>query len=344
MRHLSLIALLVALVAGLLPVSGALAADLPPLRQEADPAIAPFARFVASRPGMPDVRFYVSTTQGKAPLVLFIQGSGCAPVIYEAAAGKPAASVFSMVPLGRTGAYAAMAVEKPFAPAIPPASAGGATGCPAAFNAHFSMDTWLGALKTALGHALALPYVDRSRVLVIGVSEGATMAAALARDVPAITHVALLGATGPSQYYDFVVNAYAQGGDDAGRLRRLAELDAAVAAIQAEPGSGQKFVWGHSYRRWSSFFRESSLDNLARSRARVYLLSGMRDTNVPVLSTEAMHAQLKMLGRDVSMRRIPDAGHDLLPQGAGYGELEREYALIMGWFEMGPTTAPMPAK
>lgn len=342
MRHFISRLLWTAMLAGL-PLAGHTAA-LPVVRQEADAAIAPFARFTASRAGLPDVRFYVSTAPGKAPLVLFIQGSGCTPVIYESSPGKPAASVFSLVPLGRTGAYAAMAVDKPFAPSLPPAEPGSATGCPAAFNAHFSMDTWLDALKTALGHALALPHIDRSRVLVIGVSEGATMAAALARDVPAITHVALLGATGSSQYYDFVVNAYAQGGDDAERLRRLREIDATVAAIEVDPLSGQKFAWGHSYKRWSSFFRESSLDNLAHSRARVYLLSGMRDTNVPVLSTEAMHAQLKMLGRDVTMRRIPDAGHDLLPPGAGYGALESEYAKIMGWFEMGSMAAPTRTK
>jgi pimeloyl-ACP methyl ester carboxylesterase len=305
------------------------------LRQESMAGIAPFERFVATGPGMPDTRFYVSTPQAKAPLVLFIQGSGCAPAIYETAPGKPAASVFALVPLGRGGKHAAMVVDKPYAPPAPPADQGGATACPSAFNDHFSMDSWLVALKTALGHALALPHVDRSRVLVIGVSEGATMAAALARDLPEISHVALLGATGPSQYYDFVVKAYAQGADDSDRLRRLQELDAIHAAIAADPRSGSKFAWGHPYKRWSSFFKESSLDNLARSKAHVYIVSGMRDTNVPTLSTEVLYAGLKTRGRDVEIRRIRGAGHDLLQPGAGYGELEKEYAAILRWFEDG---------
>ncbi len=311
------------------------AADGAALRRESMAGIAPFERYVATRAGMPDTRFYVAKSQAKAPLVLFIQGSGCAPAIYESAPGKPAASVFALVPLGRGGRHAAMVVDKPFAPMAPPADAGGATACPAAFNAHFSMDSWLAALKTALGHALALSYVDRTRVLVIGVSEGATMAAALARDVPEVSHVALLGATGPSQFYDFVVNAYAQGGDDADRLRRLQELDATYAAIAADSASGSKFAWGHPYKRWSSFFKASALDDLARARARVYLLGGMRDTNVPTLSTELLYAELKTRGRDVHIRRIPDAGHDLLQPGAGYGELEKEYAAILQWFEDG---------
>lgn len=329
MRYLATCAML-----AFLPL-GAQAADLTALHQESVPGIAPFVRFAANQSGQPDTRFYVATPQRKAPLVLFIQGSGCAPAIYETAPGKPAATVFALVPLGRAGKHAAMVVEKPFAPATPPVGQGGAGGCPSAFNEHFSMGSWLATLKTAIGHALGLPYVDRSRVLVIGVSEGATMAAALARDLPEVSHVALLGATGPGQYYDFVVNAYAQGGDDAERLHRLHALDATFDAIGAEPESGSKFAWGHSYKRWSSFFKESSSDNLARARARVYLVSGMRDTNVPALSSEVLFAQLKTQGRDVHIRRIPGAGHDLQPPGAGYGVLDKEYAAILQWFDTG---------
>lgn len=320
-------ALLIAVLIGL-----PLAANASSLRKEPREGIAPFERFVATRAGQPDTAFYVATTQAKAPLVLFIQGSGCAPAIYETAPGKPAATVFALIPLGRAGKHAATVVEKPFAPSTPPAEQGGATACPSAFNAHFSMDSWLAALKTALGHALALPHVDRSRVLVIGVSEGATMAAALARDVPEVSHVALLGATGPSQYYDFIVNAYAQGADDADRLRRLQELDATYGAIAADPASSSKFAWGHPYKRWSSFFKESSIENLARSKARVYFVSGMRDVNVPTLSSEVLFAELKMRGRDVRIRRIPGAGHDLLQPGAGYGDLQSEYDAVLRWF------------
>ncbi len=323
-------ALIIAMLMALPP-----AADASTLRRESRAGIAPFERFVATGSGQPDTAFYVAATQAKAPLVLFIQGSGCAPALFETAPGKPAATVFALIPLGRAGKHAAMVVEKPYAPATPPASQDGATACPAAFNAHFSMDSWLAALKTALGHALALPHVDRTRVLVIGVSEGATMAAALARDMPEVSHVALLGATGPSQYYDFVVNAYAQGSDDADRLRRLQELDATYAAIAADPASSSKFAWGHPYKRWSSFFKESSLENLARSKARVYIVSGMRDVNVPTLSSEVLFADLKTRGRDVRIRRIPDAGHDLLQPGAGYGDLQKEYDAVLRWFEDG---------
>ena len=312
-----------------------LVADASTLRQEPRTGIAPFERFVATRAGQPDTAFYVATTEAKAPLVLFIQGSGCAPAIYETAPGKPAASVFALVPLGRAGQHAAMVVEKPLAPAMPPADQGGAMACPAAFNTHFSMDSWLAALKTALGHALALPHVDTRRVLVIGVSEGATMAAALARDMPQITHVALLGATGPSQYYDFIVNAYAQGADDADRLRRLQELDTTYAAIAADPDSASKFVCDHPYKRWSGFFKASSIDNLAHAKARVYIVSGMRDVNVPTLSSEVLFAELKMRGRDVQIRRIPGAGHDLLQPGAGFGDLQKEYDAVLRWFEDG---------
>jgi hypothetical protein len=35
----------------------------------------------------------------------------------------------------------------------------------------------------------------------------------------------------------------------------------------------------------------------------------------------------------VTLRRVPDAGHDLLPPGAQYPALEAEYRRIIAWFE-----------
>ncbi|WP_296946063.1 S9 family peptidase [uncultured Massilia sp.] len=296
------------------------------------------ARLTLHEDGRAPVRYYLSKPAQRAPLVLYIQGSGCLPPFSGLGTDNRSSTIYSWVQLAAQGRYAVMSVDKPYQPdAPPPEGKGVANGCGAAFNDHFSFNTWLATLETALRHALGRPEVDARRVLVIGLSEGAPMAAALARAMPAVTDVALVGANGPSQLFDFAAGIHRADASDDDKLERLQELDAQYAAIAADPRSTSKFMWGHTYLRWSSFFAHSTAAELARSRARVYLVSGMRDEAVPILSTEALYAQLRTQGRDVTFRRIPDVGHGLVEEGLSMEEtgqrLQREYDAIMAWFE-----------
>lgn len=287
---------------------------------------------LAAGEGAP-VSYYLSTPKAKAPLVLFVQGSGCTAPFTGLGTPERSSSIFSWVRLAQSGRYAVMAVDKPYQPARQDGPAGGASGCGDAFNHYFSYDTWLATLTSALRHALARPDVDRTRVLVIGISEGGALAAGLARALPEVKAVALTGASGTTQLYDYIARIHQGSGSDADKVRELELLETTVRDIAADPSSGSKFAWGHPYRRWSSFFAQSAGDNLLASRARVYIASGMQDTSTPILSTEVMYAQLRGKGRDVTMRRIPTARHDLAPAGGGFEQVQGEYDAIMRWFD-----------
>lgn len=325
---------LTTLVAGLALFSAA-ALAAPPAREEAfDLGTVHGARFTLHRDGAPDTRYVISHPAQKSPLVLYIQGSGCIPPFVGLGTSNRSSTIFSWVPLAQQARYAVMVVDKPYqTEEAHGGQAGSAQECPKAFNDNFSYDRWLATLVHAVRHASTLPYVDTRRILVIGLSEGATMAAGLARALPEVTDVALSGGSGPTQLFDFAANVYRSEADDADKLRRLQELDATVSDINANPTSTSKFAWGHTYLRWSSFFAQSSANNLAHSKARVYLASGMQDNSVPILSTEAMYAQLRAQGRDVSFRRLPRTGHDMVPPGGSYADVQKEYDAIMAWFE-----------
>jgi predicted esterase len=329
---------LLAFVGGILLAASAVHAAPAAQQEPLELGKAAATRFTLQRDGAPDIRYVISQPAHKAPLVLFVQGSGCTPPFVGLGTPNRYSTVFNFVPLAQRGDYAVMVVDKPYQPDAPPqAPPGVATGCPAAFNANFSYDTWLDTLRGALRHALALPWVDGSRVLVFGVSEGAVMAAGLARALPEVTHVALIGGTGTSQLFDFFANAY-RAGDRAGSgdddtLARLRDIDATVDAINADPRSSVKFAWGHTYLRWSSFFAQAPGENLVQSKARVWLASGMRDDSVPVLSTEVAYARLRALGRDVTFRRLPRAGHNLMAEGGTMADVQKEYDAIMAWFD-----------
>jgi predicted esterase len=73
-------------------------------------------------------------------------------------------------------------------------------------------------------------------------------------------------------------------------------------------------------------------EDLAQSKVRVWLASGMRDTSVPIVSTEVAYARLRALGRDVTFRRVPRANHGLVPEGGSMADVQKDYGAIMAWF------------
>ena len=324
----------ISFVSGLLLAASAFAAETSVQEESFDFTSFSVTRLTLNDQANPPVRYYLSKPAHKAPLVLYIQGSGCVPPFMGLGTDKRFSTIYSWLPLAQQGRYAVMAVDKPYQSDEPQRGQyGSAIGCAGKFNDHFSYQTWLATLTQAVRHALRRPEVDARRVLVIGQSEGAPMAAGLARALPEVTEVVLLGANGPSQLFDFAANIYRSADSDEIKAVRLRELDVTYSAIAADPTSTGKFAWGHPYLRWSSFFGQSTMDNLAQSKARVYIAAGMQDNSVPILSTEVLYTQLRVQGRDVTLRRIPDAGHNLVPDGRPMPEAQKEYDAFMAWFE-----------
>lgn len=294
---------------------------------------AAFVQYQLPQANGPTVEYFISKTRQPAPLILMIQGSGCVPVFSGLGTPAKMSHMFNYIDWVRTEKYAVMVVNKPYAPATPPAGQGTATACPDQFNQYFTLENWVRDLRRAFDHAQQLPWVKPGPVLVVGISEGGTVATALAAADQRVTNVALLGSSGPSQLYDFVLNAYSGSSSDEETSRKLDELEQQRQRIMAAPDSARDFAWGHPFKRWASFFRASSTGSLLKSHARVYIASGMRDASVPVLSTESMASELVAAGHDVTMRRVPNAGHDLIPAGGNFDALAAEYARILAWFE-----------
>jgi len=296
------------------------------------------SRLVLDEGAGPPVRYYLSKPAQKAPLVLLIQGSGCVPNFIGLGTADVKATLPGWMYLARQGRYALMAIDKPYQSDAPQQGPwGSAIGCAGEFNQHFSYDTWLSTLTRALRHALSRPEVDARRVLVIGTSEGAQMAASLAHAVAEVQNVALVSGGGPTQLFDFAAAIHGGKGSDEDKLNSLQELDASFSAISADPRSTTTFFMGHPYLRWSSFLPHTEAEALASTHARVYLVNGMQDSSVPILSAEVLYAQLRAQGRDVQFRRIPQVGHSLvedsLPVEQKRKAQQSEYDAIMAWFE-----------
>jgi poly(3-hydroxybutyrate) depolymerase len=272
------------------------------------------------------VTYHLSRLSHPAPLLLMIQGSGCNLVLQGTGAARYS-TVYDLLPLAGEERFAVLAVEKPGAAAN--ASGGTAQGCPAAFNEGFTAERWLVALRAALDDARHQSGVDPRRTLVLGASEGAVMASLLASRDRQVTDVIAVGGSGTTQLFDFLAAAYARCFN---RSLCVTDVEKQVAAIHADPTSITKYAWGHPYRRWSSFFAVDPGDELLRSRARVYLAFGTADSSTPPLSQEVAVAKLLAAGRDVTVRRVPDADHSLVAPGEDLSALDREYRRALEWF------------
>ncbi len=276
------------------------------------------------------VTYYVSrpTKTPTAPILLMIQGSGCVPIMHVQPNGVYT-TLFDLGPFAQDGDFTVVAVEKPFAGGPSSGSAGTAKACGAEFNDDFTAERWLVALRSALNDARKLPWVDGKRTLVFGFSEGANMADLLAGRDPGVTDVVSIGGSGTTQLFDFVAKCY-HGFEPS---TCLAETERNLEAIRANPDSATEFAWGHPYKRWSSFFRVDPGEELLRSKARVYIAFGTADASTPALSEEVAIARLRVAGRDVTVRRVPDAGHTLSESAVmNLGDMDREYRAALSWF------------
>lgn len=271
------------------------------------------------------VTYYASKPSKPAPLLLMIQGSGCTSVLASQSGGS---TIFNLGPFANEQRFTVIAVEKPHAERRTQ-DGGIAQGCSKEFNESFTATSWLEALRASVAHARKSASVDQRRTLVMGFSEGAVMASLLAARDPKITDVVSVGGSGTTQLFDFLVGAY----DCFDASACVAQVEAQAKAISAKPQSATEFAWGHPFKRWSSFFRVDPAQELLRSKARVYLAFGTRDESVPPPSQELLAAKLMSEGRDVTVRRVADAGHSLLLRNTSdWSGLDRELRTALDWF------------
>ncbi|MBX9952681.1 MAG: prolyl oligopeptidase family serine peptidase [Candidatus Obscuribacterales bacterium] len=277
------------------------------------------------------ITFFVSQPTQKKPLpiVLFINGAG----------GQ---SAFQKTPEGIVGDFPydkflkvmgnrarLMIVEKPGAQLFSPRAKN-----PEEFLKEYTLDRWTEANNAAVSALRSSPEIDKSKLLVIGHSDGGQVATHLARSNSAVTHVASLAGGGTTQLFDM---AYSASGREQQNQNSSAEVERVYQKwqkIKEDPHSITKTAWGHPFNRWSSFLASSSLDDLLHCKTKAYLVQGTADQTVPVTSFDAMRAELVSHGRDAVFERIDGANHGLTigTGSAAKEELPNILSRIMNWY------------
>lgn len=285
------------------------------------------------------IYFYVSEKEKEAslPLSVFIQGSGCHSVFRVGRDGRVHGGYQNVLLQVSRGRSLVLAVEKPGVSYLDnPMQAGTAEGCGKEFLREHTLPRWGEAIGACLRAARRLPGVDRRRLLLVGHSEGGIVAAHVAASNPWVSHIALLSSSGPSQLFDLIQCAKSlnsRANDEREIERRVNKILNTFASIRKAPASISRFAWGHPYRRWSSFLGSSTLEEILKSRAKVFMVHGSQDPVVPVASFEFLRSELIRRGVDVTARLVAGAGHNLAPRGSmSLTSMRRTLASILNWF------------
>jgi len=180
------------------------------------------------------------------------------------------------------------------------------------FRKEHTLDRWSEAVSAALRAARTLPLSDPNRCLLIGHSEGGIVVARVAAEYSFVTHVATLAGGGPTQLFDLLEAAraghlYEDMPPDADK--QVAKLLADVAEIQSDPNDPEKLFLGHPYRRWSTFWSSSTLEELLKTHARIFIAQGTADRNVSVTGFDLLYAGLLAHRKPVTARLIAGADH-----------------------------------
>ncbi len=166
----------------------------------------------------------------------------------------------------------------------------------------------VGAALGAVDSAVARWPTDGPLVL-IGVGEGGHVAARVARLRSRVTHLVLIGVGGGWTPEEEVRELVRRGESDL--ADDVAELDAALAGVDAEPDSLER--WGrHPYRRWASYLPESPRADVLGLPIPVLLIHGDRDRSVPVESARSLAGAASERGLDtvryVELRGVSRTG------------------------------------
>ncbi|WP_334188146.1 alpha/beta hydrolase family protein [Noviherbaspirillum sp.] len=148
----------------------------------------------------------------------------------------------------------------------------------------------------------AMNYQRPSKLLLVGISEGAEVVPVLAGRIRDVTHAALLGNGGMDPYDALRLQATKYGFTDAAR-----DID---IICNDSPASFDRVVADRSCRYWSEMRSLRHTDNLLRLDIPLFVAMGEADRMVPIESAWYIRDRFAAAGKTtLRVLTVPDADH-----------------------------------
>jgi predicted esterase len=261
------------------------------------------------------------------PLIIFVQGSGSASLFTQAPSGNTTANYghINLTYLAK-GKAKLLIVEKP---GVNYLSKGDSIN--PVFDQLFSLQSWTDEIIEAVRYIESHEKINKSRIMIVGHSEGGLVAAKVAASLQT-SHFTILSGEGPSQLYSLYKLAqdstffYTPGSPTA----PLDSMRDTWIAILSDPKSTTKKFWGLSYKRWNSFLQTSVTDQLSAYEGKIKVIQGTDDKNVYPESATVLYTSLLSKGRRVQLNMIAGADHSFKANGKDLWD--EVLADVVEWF------------
>ena len=301
----------------------------------------PFDHYRNSREDSPDLHFYLAPADTAAPLLVLIQGSGCASAFGEEEDG----SVFSTLAQERIvrmarNRFSVLVVDK--VGVIPGTfydDGGDMEQCSELTRDLHTLESWSETLNDAIDAAKSLSGVDATRpVRLIGFSEGAITSARLTAMRTDISHVTFMSGFGCMLFDDLVILAEREwqanhsnlSADElqAGRASAAQAMRLRIKQILATPDATHTLFEGHTPKYWSSVGFACPAQDLAISDAQVSVIVGLDDQSMIANGAEEIVIRRLRHGKSTKIIKVVDGNH-----GLGRQEDEMPFARLLDTFE-----------
>lgn len=300
-------------------------------------------------PGGPPIDFIIAGNRSelsrKKPLLLFLQGSLPRPLLMSDSTGTWVLNMFAPEPYLRD--YHLVTISKPGIPLLSDSLGTDQlvrdprTGqFPTAYLENNHLDYYVRTRQLVVDYLLTQPFVDRSRVIVCGGSEGFRVGAALAAASAVFTQVILFSdsALGRWQLEIQRQRLRASRGeisaDEAQQVIEAYQSD--WKKILREPTSTEK-NFGDPYRTWYSFSGDN-LENLLKIKVPLYIAYGT-DDSVNALSCDILPIEFSRRGKtNLTLRAWIDHDHRFSRsvrdgRGTVVGQEYNGDAVAAAWFD-----------
>lgn len=302
----------------------------------------PFQEMAVIRLDGSELRFYIAKSRSDAtiakPLVIFLDGSGCNSQFFIRGQDLYLSNYGVLARLALPWGITA-APERRGVPFGHDGEGGTAENCPADFIAHATRDERISDTVLLIQSLKNLGWIN-SKILLVGHSEGADIAAGASEALPEVSHVVFLSGGGPTQMFDFMVlkrrKLQAEGKSPEEIDSEIKKLESSYRDVFLHPDSTEKFFMGHAYRRWSSYFLHPPMKSLLNSKAKLYVAHGTEDDSVPIEAFDLLTVELLRTKRaGVTVRRFPGRDHGLgEPDRSLKGPpMEPIFKDILAWFQ-----------
>jgi dipeptidyl aminopeptidase/acylaminoacyl peptidase len=253
----------------------------------------------------------------RKPLLVFVNGSGAQSQFFFMPDGSVGWGIYAAIGPLASDEYHVVTCDKR---GIEVGYNGENSSWPLEYHRYATFEDRVAEIRLLIDRLLREPLVDPSRILIIGSSEGADIAAGVAAEDPRITHCAFLAGGGATQLFDFLIFQRKKMGRMNNSPEQIVEslqkIEDEFRKIFADPASDTKMYNGHAYRRWSSFCSHPPLESLLKTKAKLFLAHGTEDENSSIESFDLLLAEMiRHRKTNVLSRRYPGIGHILLRPG-----------------------------